>query len=148
MDAALSTSFSAHHRILLGIHTTARTAGSKKERQAAVEAMAGLRDQIARSACAASIMSYETYLDLLCLLLRDPELKQRLTLLDAAAFEAALRNDPARADLLIGAALSHLYRKDFGRSRQLLTRLAASRYPEHRLAQILLRQTAAKAAQA
>ncbi|WP_139201624.1 hypothetical protein [Gemmobacter aquatilis] len=148
MSAGYDSTFAATHRRLLDLYRATRTAGPDALHQDILPTLQALRDNLVDTSCTASLVSYERYLDLFALLLRNPGLKARLTLLDAERFETALRLDPARPVALIGAGLAWLDCGNTTRGLQLLSRLAASRQPEYRIAQHLLRQNVAKAAQA
>lgn len=143
MDLGQHADFIAFHREMIDLYQTAVTA-EEGERAGLLAKMEALRERIRPAGCAASLVAFERYLDLLCLRFGDPSLKDRLTLLDAESLERTLRRDPSRPAVLIGAALAWRRQGRPDRARQLLRRLAASRYPEHRTARQLLAQGVAE----
>ena len=131
-------SFVANHRALLDLYREFGSDGPRPTRETVICRMDVIRQAVQTSRYARSLVSYERYLDIFCLRLADPGLKDRLTLLDEDRFDADLLRDPSCPYILIGAALSKLRAGNFGRGRHLLLRLAASRFPEHRIAQPIL----------
>ncbi len=131
----MGQSFVITHGLLLRLYADAVDGGSGDEIAARLEPV---RDAVRAACCSASLIAYERYLDLIALRLAEPGLKDRLTLLSGPAFQTGLRADPSQPFNLIGEALCRLREGDRQRARQLLRRLAASRYPARRQAQLLL----------
>lgn len=123
------------HAVLLKLYSSVADGHQQSDLSAELQRV---RDVAGSSGCAETLVAYERYLDLIVLRLDASALKERLTLLDDPKFERALRHDPSQPFNLIGKALSHLRTGDNRRARQLLRRLAASRYAERALAQRIL----------
>ena len=127
------------HGILLKLYSDIASSDDNHDIVAELERV---RELVCSSRCADSFLAYERYLDLIVLRRGACGLKDQLTLLDGAEFETALRRDPSQPFNVIGEALHRLRKGDRGRARQLLRRLAGSRYPARGMAQLLLGQLA------
>lgn len=123
---------------MLDLYRECSREGSGFATNAFIGRMAAIRESVRASRYAGSLVAYERYLDLFSLRLANLGLKDQLTLLDERQFDGDLRRDPSCPYILLGAALSKLRAGNFGRGRHLLLRLAASRFPEHRIAQSIL----------
>lgn len=64
---------------------------------------------------------------------------------DIEALEAALRRDPSRPDLWIAAARAHWAHGNVTRARQLLHRVAASKFKEHQSVDVIVQDWLKKA---
>lgn len=131
--------FVKSHQALLDIYSVLVDVGAGGlTTQDVIRRMDVIGQAVLQAQCARSLVSYERYLDIFCLRLREGGLKERLTLLDPDRFDAELSRDPSNPCVVIGAALSKLRCGNVKRGRHLLRRLATSRFSERSLAQQVL----------
>lgn len=133
-----AVSFADHHRALLDLYSEVISDQGALTVEAVSARLPKIADAIRTAFDPASLIAYERYLDLLALRFRDDGLKTAHTLLDKDTMAEAVQRDPSRMGHVIGLALEARHRGDTARCSQLLRRVAASGYPEARLARQIL----------
>jgi len=134
----MGNAFVKFHREILDLYASVATDADADDIRLKLEHLVA---DIRTEKCAAALVTYERYLELIGLWLRDPDLSTQLSVSADDFFEKAFREDPSLPFHIIGLALWQRRHGNWARARHLLRRLAASRYPERRLARDLLSET-------
>lgn len=134
----MGSAFTTFHREILDLYASVTTGANAEDVCSQLEHLAaGIRAEKS----AAALVTYERYLELIGLWLQDPDLSTQLSVSADDFFDKAFREDPSLPFHIIGLALQQRQQGNWTRARHLLRRLAASRYPERRLARYLLSET-------
>lgn len=137
MGSAMS-SYCRNHRVLFDAFRSARELPAGEAHALLRQRLKEVRDEYARSRCAATRIAYQRYLDYFSRRFGSKELTEELMLSDAPSSGAGAGSDPAGPERMIAMALSH---KAEGRpelARTLLQRVAASGFREAESARRLL----------
>lgn len=139
MDAAVNTtSYCRNHRVLFDTFRSSRDLPAADAHALVRQRMNEVRDEYARSRCAATLLAYQRYLAYFSRRFGSPDLASELALNDAVPYRGAMSRDPAGAERTISMALACKAEGKHRLARTLLQRVAASGFREAESARCLL----------